>query len=152
VLHVLGRDPRRAPLARVSRSRSGYEWEADGASWALRRIRGVSGRVVLTRNGQSLAAMQYQGRLLNTWSEIVYDGRGYRLSHVKDVPEDRVLVDEAGDECLSVSGGEPPQITLHRALPLSLLVMVTMRVLDEDKAVSSTPANTHPSTSAAAQV
>ena len=67
-------------LVQVNHTRSGYEWESGGASWALRRIRGLSGRMVLTRNGQSLAAMQYQGRMLNAWSEIVYDGRGYRLS------------------------------------------------------------------------
>jgi len=131
VLHALRQDQRRAPLVRVNRSRSGYEWEADGASWALRRIRGLSGRMVLMRNGQPLAAMQYQGRLLNTWTEIVYDGRGYRLSYVKDVPENRVLLDEAGDECLSAEGGDSPRFTLSRALPLPLLVMVAMRVSDE---------------------
>jgi hypothetical protein len=94
--------------------------------------------MVLMRNGQPLAAMQYQGRLLNTWTEIVYDGRGYRLSYVKDAPENRVLVDEAGDECLSAEGGDPPRFTLSRALPLPLLVMVAMRVLDET--VSTTAA------------
>ncbi len=89
--------------------------------------------MVLTRNGQPLAAMQYQGRLLNTWSEIVYDGRGYRLSYAKneDRPDTRVLVDEAGDECLFIEGGGSPQIELRRALPLPLLVMVTMRFVDE---------------------
>jgi hypothetical protein len=138
VLNVLQQDQRRAPLVRVNRSRAGYEWEADGASWALRRIRGLSGRMVLMRNGQPLAAMQYQGRLLNAWTEIVYDGRGYRLSYVKDAPETRVLVDEAGDECLSVEGGDSPRFALFRALPLPLLVMVAMRVLDET--VSTTAA------------
>jgi len=136
VLHVLRaseRDQRRAPLIRVNHSRSGYEWEAEGASWALRRIRGLSGRMVLTRNGQPLAAMQYQGRLLNTWSEIIYDGRGYRLAYVKDkhLPNTHVLVDEAGDELLLIEGGKPPRVQLHRALPLPLLVMVAMRFVDE---------------------
>ncbi len=138
VLHVLQLDQHGAPLVRVNRSRSGYEWEAEGASWALRRVRGLSGRMVLMRNGQPLAAMQYQGRLLNTWTEIVYDGRGYRLSYVEDAPGTRVLVDEAGDECLSVEGGDSPQVALRRALPLPLLVMVTMRVLDEDEVVLTT--------------
>ena len=122
---------RRAPLVQVEHSRSGYEWESGGASWALRRIRGLSGRMVLTRNGQPLAAMQYQGRLLNTWSEIVYDGRGYRLSYVKGQPGRCVLVDEVGDELLTVEDGASPQIELHRPLPLPLLVMVTMRFVDE---------------------
>jgi signal transduction histidine kinase len=141
VLHVLRASPRgqhRALSVRVHHSRSGYEWEADGASWALRRIRGLSGRVVLTRNGQPLAAMQYQGRLLNTWSEAIYDGRGYRLSRVKNTPGNRVLVDAAGDECLLVEGGDAPQATLRRALPLPLLVMAVMRILDEDEAVATT--------------
>jgi len=122
---------RRTPLVQVEHSRSGYEWESDGASWALRRIRGLSGRMVLTRNGQPLAAMQYQGRLLNTWSEIVYDGRGYRLSHVKGQPGCCVLADEVGDELLTAMSGEPSEIELHRPLPLPLLVMVTMRIVDE---------------------
>jgi hypothetical protein len=137
VLHVLQQDRRRAPLVRVNRGRPGYEWEAEGASWALRRIRGLSGRMVLMRNGQPLASMQYQGRLLNTWTEIVYDGRGYRLSYVKGKPNDLVLADEAGDECLSIEGGAPPQIAVHHALPLPLLVMVAMRVLDETVSITA---------------
>jgi len=121
------------PLVQVEHSRSGYEWESEGASWALRRIRGLSGRMVLTRNGQPLAAMQYQGRLLNTWSEIVYDGRGYRLSYVKGRPGRCVLADEVGDELLAAASGDSPQIELHRPLPLPLLVMVTMRIVDESQ-------------------
>ena len=124
---------RRTPLVQVERSRSGYEWESDDASWALRRIRGLSGRMVLTRNGQPLAAMQYQGRLLNTWSEIVYDGRGYRLSYVKGRPACCVLVDEVGDELLTAEGGGLLQIELRRALPLPLLVMVVVRIVDESQ-------------------
>jgi signal transduction histidine kinase len=134
--YVLQPGQRRTPLVRVHCSRSGYEWEAGGASWALRRIRGLSGRMVLTRNGQSLAAMQYQGRLLNTWSEIVYDGRGYRLAYVKGQPGRCVLADEVGDELLTAASGDSPQIELHRPLPLPLLVMVTMRIVDEMAATS----------------
>ncbi|MEE8390170.1 MAG: hypothetical protein V3S14_05155 [Anaerolineae bacterium] len=86
---------------------------------------------MLTRNGQPLAAMQYRGRLLDTWTEIVYDGRGYRMSYVKDEgrPASRVLVDEGGDESLFVEGGRAPQVELLRPLPL--LVMAAMRILDE---------------------
>ncbi|MGA9350690.1 MAG: sensor histidine kinase [Anaerolineae bacterium] len=129
----------RTPLIRVNQSRSEYEWESGGASWALRRISGLSGRMVLTRNGQSLAAMQYQGRLLNTWNEIVYDGRGYRLSYVKGRPGCCVLVDEVGDELLTVVSGALPQIEMRRALPLPLLVMVTMRIVDEIVAPTTAP-------------
>jgi signal transduction histidine kinase len=140
VLHVLRQGQGCTPLVRVERNRAGYEWDTDGTSWALRRIGGLSGRTVLLRNGQPLAAMQYQGRLLNTWSEIIYDGRGYCLCYAKDKdrPDDRVLVDEAGDECLFVQDGDPLQITLRRALPLPLLVMVATRVLDESEAISAT--------------
>jgi two-component sensor histidine kinase len=116
---------------RIHRSKSGYEWESQGASWALRRVRGLSGRMVLMRNGQPLAAIQHQGRLLNTWSEIVYGGRGYRLSYVKGQPGHVVLVDEVGGELLLAQGGDSPQIELRRALPLPLLVMVAARVADE---------------------
>ena len=131
--YILQSGQRRAPLVQVEHSRSGYEWESGGASWALRRIRGLSGRMVLTRNGQPLAAMQYQGRLLNTWSEIVYDGRGYRLSYVKGQPGRCVLADEVGDELLTAMSGELAQIELHRPLPLPLLVMVAMRIVDESQ-------------------
>jgi signal transduction histidine kinase len=131
ILHVLQRNQDRVPLVRINRSRSGYEWEANGASWALRHIRGLSGRMVLMRNGQPLAAMQHQGRLLHTWTEIVYDGRGYRLSHDRNRPSDLVLADEVGDECLSIKDGDTSQIVVHHTLPLPLLVMVAMRVLDE---------------------
>ena len=121
----------RAPLARIHCGRTGYEWEMMGASWALRRIRGVSGRMVLMRNGQPMAAMQPQGRMLHTWNEIVYDGRGYRLSYVKDVPGGYALMDEENDTLLTAEGSDPDRFKLHRALPLPLLVMVTMRIADE---------------------
>jgi NarL family two-component system sensor histidine kinase LiaS len=122
---------RGSTLARIHCGRTGYEWEMLGASWALRRIRGVSGRMVLTRNGQPIAAMQPQGRMLHTWNEIVYDGRGYRLSYVKGKPGGYVLVDEANDTLLTAEGSDPDRFELHRALPLPLLVIVTMRIADE---------------------
>ncbi len=136
VLHVLRvseRGRRRVALARVNRGWLGYEWETEGASWALRRIRGLNGRMVLMRNGQAVAAMQYRGRLLDTWTEIVYDGHGYRMSYVKDEgrPNTRVLVDEGGDEYLFVAGGRTPQVEVLRPLPLPLLLMAAMRILDE---------------------
>jgi NarL family two-component system sensor histidine kinase LiaS len=121
----------RGVLARIHCGITGYEWEMLGASWALRRIRGVSGRMVLTRNGQPMAAMQPQGRMLHTWNEIVYDGRGYRLSYVKGKPGGYVLVDEANDTLLTAESSDPDRFELHRALPLPLLVMVTMRIADE---------------------
>jgi len=135
--YVLQPGQQRASLIKVHASRSGYEWESQDASWALRHVLGLSGRMVLTRNGQPLAAMQHQGRLLNTWSEIVYDGRGYRLSYAKGHPGRCVLVDEAGDEVLFVKDGDSLQIELRRALPLPLLAMVAMRIVDEANATTA---------------
>lgn len=121
-----------APLARIHRSPSGYEWEDANASWALRRVRGLSGRMVLTRNKQPLAAMQYQGRQMNTWSEIIYDNRGYRLAYTKsEAGCSFVLYDEAGQELLCCINDGTTQITVYRALPLPLLLMTTARIVDE---------------------
>jgi len=136
--YVLQLGQHRPPLIKVHHSKSGYEWESEGASWALRYVSGLSGRMVLTRNGQPLAAMQYQGRLLNTWSEIVYDGRGYRLSYVKGHPGKYVFVDEAGEELFTAESRDSFQIKLNRALPLPLLVMAAMRVVDETASTVAT--------------
>jgi len=136
--YVLQLGQRRTPLVKVHHTKSGYEWKSEGASWALCYIRHLSGNMVLTRNGQSLAAMQYRGRLVNTWSEIIYDGRGYRLSYDKDLPDNRVLVDQAGDAVLSIEGGACPRLVLRRALPVPLLIMATMRFLDETVSTTAT--------------
>jgi hypothetical protein len=127
-----------APSVRVRHSRSGYVWESQGASWALRYIRGLTGRGVLARNGQPLAAIQLQGRLLSTWSEIIYDGQGYRLSSCQEQPDCFALMDQAGDEVLSAQNGDSLQIVLRRALPLALLVMVAMGIADEMRSTERT--------------
>lgn len=115
--------------------RSGrYEWEDNGAVWALKEVSDLSGRAVLVRNGQPLAAMQYQGRQIHTWSEIVYDGRAYRLAYVPgedETPCSFVLEGETGERLLCAQGERLPHITLKRALPLPLLIMAIARVLDE---------------------
>ena len=129
--YALQQGQQRGPLVRVRHRRFGYEWRSQRAMWALRSVRGLRGSMVLLRNGQPLAAIQHQGRLLNIWSEIVYDGRGYRLSCCGGLSYDCTLVDGAGDLVLSVRGEDTPQIEVHRALPLPLLVMVAVRVADE---------------------
>jgi signal transduction histidine kinase len=129
--YVLDSPAHGRPLVRVHQGRSGHEWEADDASWALRRVRGLSGRSVLTRNQQPLAAMQYQGRQMDTWTEIIYDGRGYRWAHTPADAAAYVLADEAGEALIHAEEGAGPKLALRRALPLPLIVMVTARILDE---------------------
>jgi len=97
----------------------------------LRYVRGFSGRAVLARNKQPLAAMQLQGRLLDAWTEVVYDGQGYRLSSERDRPDHFSLIDQAGEQVGYAEGGAGPQLVLSRALPLPLLVMVAAAILDK---------------------
>jgi NarL family two-component system sensor histidine kinase LiaS len=127
------RDQRGAALIRIRRHRWGYGWKSEGARWALRYIRGPRGtmRMVLMRNGQPLAAMQQQGRLMSTWSEIVYDGRGYSLLCASELSGGCVLRDGAGEPVLTIREGDQPQVTLHRPVALALLTMVVVRVMDE---------------------
>ncbi|MCD6345518.1 MAG: hypothetical protein J7M17_07965, partial [Anaerolineae bacterium] len=119
------------PLARVRHGRMRDRWNMEGAAWTLRRLRGGGGRAVLLRNRQPLAAMQYQGRRMDTWSEIVYDGHSYRLTYLKEPQGAFVLVDEKEEEILSITGGTVSPIALQRALPLSLIIMVAARVAEE---------------------
>ncbi len=118
-------------LIRIHQTTSGYEWELDDASWALRRISGLGGRMVLRRNKQPLAAIQYQGRQMNTWSEIIYDGCGYLLAYVKGEARTFTLTDENGQELLRFRGDETYELMLYHTIALPLLVMVTARIIDE---------------------
>ena len=132
--YTLTTDDNSTLLARIHPSTSGFEWESEDASWALRPIRGLSGRMVLTRNKQPLAAIQYQGRQMKTWSEIIYDGRGYRLVYAEGETGagcSFVLTNDGGQELFCFEGHRPYQLTLHRALPLPLLIMVTTRIIAE---------------------
>jgi hypothetical protein len=80
------------------------------------------------RNGQPLAAMQAQGRLLSTWTEIVYGEQGYRLAQDKDHPDTYRLTDQSGEELVSIKGGPIFCVELSRAIPLPLLVMAILQV------------------------
>jgi len=75
--------------------------------------------------------MQYHGRLLNTWSEIIFDGRGYRLSYASSQPGQFLLSDELGEDLLNVDCRGLPVMTLQRPLPLPLLALVASRIADE---------------------
>lgn len=128
---------------RVWPRRWGYAWKMDDAMWELRHVRGPSGslRQVLTRNEQPLAAIQRQGRLMNTWSEIIYDGRGYSLSRAESWARaeaglpisavERVLADQSGEPLLRIRGYDLLRIELCRTVPLALLLTVALRVVEE---------------------
>jgi len=139
-------------LVRIVPERSGYRWDLAGAEWTLRRVRGLRGRAVVERKDQPLAALQYRGRQMATWTEIVYDDRSYRLIYGDSESEDFVLLDASGSIALvatqllrdaNIPGGAGAphglgtpqgahaQILLSRALPLPLVAIAVARILDE---------------------
>ena len=115
-------------LLRILHDRGGYAWDYDHGAWRLQRARGLKGRAVLERNEQPLAAMQYRGRQMDTWTEVVYDDRSYTLHYKDDVPGGFVLRDGAGEPVLDVQSS---QVTLIRTLPLPLVAMALARIVDE---------------------
>ncbi len=130
------RSERDGPAMRIHRVKGGYEWDFEDAEWTLCQVGGLRGKMVLQRNDQPMAAMQYQGRLVHTWTEIVYDGRGYRLSSDESTPTRYFLVDQMGDVVLTADVGGALRVTLNRALPLPLLIMVLGRIVNERTAVN----------------
>ncbi len=125
------------PLLHLRAGFSGYDWTLNGEAWGLRHVRGRGGRMVLTRKGQALAAMQYRGRQVHKWSEIIYDGRGYRLATAGWDTHTFTLTDERGALLLEVTR---EQVTLWRELPLQLLAMVVARAMDEFAVAGNRPA------------
>jgi hypothetical protein len=132
-VRFLAREARGKPWLRIRHHRSGYIWRSGRAKWTLETIRGPgeAARAALMRNGQPLAAMQAQGRLLDTWTEIVYGEQGYRLAEEKDNPGTYQLTDQSGEEIVAIKGGPIFCIELSRAIPLPLLVMVILQVGSE---------------------
>ncbi|MBN1260589.1 MAG: hypothetical protein JXB35_07905, partial [Anaerolineae bacterium] len=120
-----------APLARLQQSGAGYEWHINSERWTLQRIRGRAGRMVLNRNNQPLAAMQYQGRQMHVWTEIVYDDRAYRLVSCKEGECAMLLEDDSGEILIEIRQKNGLTLTLKRPLPLPFLVIVAVRVIDE---------------------
>ncbi len=115
-------------LLRLHQSRQGYEWELGKASWSLRPVLGAGERMVLRRNDQPLAALQDQGRQMHTWTELIYDGRGYRLDRCRGERAGALgLVGECAEPLAYVQPGATPTLTLQRTLPLPLLIMVVVR-------------------------
>lgn len=126
-------------LVRLVPERGGYHWDLDGADWTLRRMRGLRGRAILTRNDQALAAMQYRGRQMDMWTEIFYDSQLYRLTYGESSALDFVLLGDDGGRRLETQLGpkdfevsrKPLELQLHEGLPLPLLAMTLARIIDE---------------------
>jgi NarL family two-component system sensor histidine kinase LiaS len=134
----LGRSLRLAAgdvAARVTHGLGGFTWRLHGANWRL-TYRSPEGRQVLLRNGQPLAAVQYQGRQMDTWSEFIYAGRGYRLAR-NGTPGAYRLSDEDGQEIAQLTSQAGLTIILNRPLPLNLLLMAALRLLEEKQATIS---------------
>jgi hypothetical protein len=77
--------------------------------------------------------MQYRGRQMNTWSEVVYDGRGYRISQSQGNPQAYVVKDQVGDLLLSIENGNPMKINLERPIPVHLIILVALRIIEESQ-------------------
>ncbi|MEW5868550.1 MAG: sensor histidine kinase [Chloroflexota bacterium] len=110
----------------------GYSWRLHGARWNFKRL-SSNGSQVLFRNGQPLAAVQYQGRQMDMWSEFVYIGRGYRLAagHKAGMFQ---FYDEDGQEIAQFNCRPGLEIEIYRPLSLNLLIIALLRLLDEKKA------------------
>jgi signal transduction histidine kinase len=120
--------PQHHPIVRIYPERAGARWEIDGRDWTLRHVRGLKGRAILERGELPLAAMQYRGRELDTWTDIIYDDTFYRLAHVEDGKGGFVLSDEDDELFLTIEGA---RMRLHQTLPLPLVVMVAARFIEE---------------------
>lgn len=126
------RDQDGAPLVTIVRRRNTYQWRLPGSRWEMHYVQAPRGRLraVLARNRQPLAAMQQQGRLLDTWCEIVYDSRGYAFACSGELHGRCTLVDSNGATVLSLSAGPRPTIDLQRTVALPLLVAATAQGID----------------------
>jgi hypothetical protein len=124
---------------RVYPHRAGFHWQQDHANWVLRYVRAPKGidRAVLMRNRQPLAALQSQGRLLNRWIELVYDGHGYQIVPDRSPADEGemgrsanyLLQDQDGETLLRLTEHGGLQAQICRALPLPLLATVLMQTL-----------------------
>jgi hypothetical protein len=130
---VVRRERHDASLVEVHRHRAGHEWEVSGVKWRLAHVAGQDNlaRQVLMRNGQPLAAMQRQGKLLNTWTEFIYDDQGYSFVSPREDGLACPLTNGSGEVVLVAHLGETPRIELRRALPLPFLAMVCAYVMEK---------------------
>jgi len=126
--HALWSHGARVPVLRIHREHSGHAWDHEGAHWTVLQWGGLRGRAVLSRNGQALAAMQYHGRQMDMWTEIIYDDRTYQLRYANDPSGGLILYDGGRQPVTEVLGSE---VRLLQELPLPLVAMVMSRAIDE---------------------
>ena len=108
----------------------GFAWKSDSARWQLRNYGGLSRRMVLFRNGELIAAVQYHGRQMHTWIEVIYDGRGYRISQARENPQQHTVKDQVGDLLLTIFNGNQLEVTLECPLPVHLIILVVFRIIE----------------------
>jgi signal transduction histidine kinase len=124
------------PISKILREKSGYSWDLDGGNWDFQHIRGLYGRSILLRNGQVLAAMQYQGRQMNTWTEVVYQTQTYNLSYNHGNTDIYTLKDNQGNLYVEIDKSKMT-VVIHNPIPLPLLLMTIGRFLDEALVMNS---------------
>lgn len=125
------------PLVDIHATPNGYTWEMEGTSWELRRMRGQQGRAILMVKRQALAALQYQGRQIRTWTEINFDDHGYSLVCDREKPDTPTVYDENGAIMAELKWmGANLSVALQQAIPLPLLTVITARALDERLAIA----------------
>ena len=119
-------------LVEIHTTANGYSWDIEGAFWELRRVRGQRGRMLLLRKRQPLAALQYQGRQIRSWTEIHFDEHGYSLVPGREADTTLTVFDESGATLMALSwSGDTLSIALQQAVPLPLLALTAARALDE---------------------
>jgi len=137
-----------ASLVEIYNTANGYGWELEGVQCELRRVRGQQGRAILTFKRQAVAALQYQGRQIRTWTEIHFDDHGYSLVSGRDDLDTLVLYDEGGNIMADLKwSGDNLSIAVQQAIPLPLLAVIAARAVDERLTLASLEADREPSKS-----
>jgi hypothetical protein len=79
--------------------------------------------------------MQYRGRQMHTWSEIVYDGRGYRISLEREDAQHYLVKDQSGEIMLTLLHNSSFEINLTRPLPVQFIILVVLRIMEENQVI-----------------
>ena len=137
-LYTLRNAEQRYPLCKILREKSGYTWNLNAATWDMQHIRDLYGRGILLRNGQPLAAMQYQGRQMHTWTQIVYHTEIYNLEYIQGNTDIYSLKDNGGRVYAEINKSGMT-INIKQPVQLTLLIMAVTRFLDEASVAKPSP-------------